>query len=180
MKSITVNVLNQKSIQKALGELIAYREKLKNLPDLILKAAAERLDEIIGEQAPAGMAGRWKPPEYDADSGGWVIVLDGVAEFFEFGTGIVGRNDHSGINDEWLDNLPPPYNDDWNSGPKIHRTPDDNYDDPDSYWIYKDDSGVHRTKGRPADPFLYRSVEQLKEEFAEIAKRVAKENGIGE
>lgn len=173
---IKVNPLNRSSIRKAYADLVSYKESLEQFPKLFVTALSERFNEILNSQAPAEATGMWSFYIIRGeDSAEGVFVFDGKVEFIEFGTGVIGLNNHDGINTEWLDRLPPPYNQGYNTGPSIVHFEDQNED----YWVYYDEGIRHWTQGVPADPFIYRSVKQLLEEKAKIARKVFKENRIG-
>lgn len=183
MKTLTVNLLSTKSLKETITALGEYKKQLEDLPGKIIEAAANRLQELIEENAvEAGYTGKVEITSISKD--GAEIALDGEAEFVEFGTGIVGEQNHAGIMEEWLSKLAPPYNVGWNTGKWI-RHPENGKD----YWLYKGEpdeysepyrkkEGLSITSGRPAHPFIYESVTQLEEEFVELAKKVARENGF--
>lgn len=161
-KIIKVNPLRITSIQKAIDELTAYRKLLAEFPKKYTDAMMEALKQFLAEEAPPSGLSMMRSV-YVIDNGNkaeGVVVFDGHVEFIEFGTGIIGLNLHEGINDEWLNALPPPYNIYWNTGTYIvhnKKSPTDL-----DYWKYKDESGKWvTTNGVPANPFMYRSVERL-------------------
>lgn len=161
-KTIRVNPLRASSIEKAIRQLEEYRKALEEFPKKYTEAMIEELKTIIAEEAPNSAIGMMKSVYVNnlGDKAEGVIVFDGHVEFIEFGTGIVGLNLHEGINDEWLNALPPPYNIYWNTGTFIvhdKKSPDDL-----DYWKYRNSEGKWvTTNGIPANPFLYRSVERL-------------------
>lgn len=161
-RTIKVNPLRQSSIQKAISELEAYKRLLEEFPIKYTEAMMEAFKSILMEEAPSSAQGMIKSVycENYGDHAEGVVVFDGHVEFIEFGTGIIGLNLHEGINDEWLNALPPPYNIYWNTGAYIvhdRKSPEDL-----DYWRYKDESGHWViTNGVPANPFMYRSVERL-------------------
>lgn len=158
-KTIKVNPLRLSSIQKAIRELQAYKKLLEEFPIKYTNAMMEALTGFLAEEAPSSAFGLMKSV-YVINNGSkaeGVVVFDGHVEFIEFGTGIIGLNLNEGINDEWLNALPPPYNIYWNTGAYIVHN-NEGLD----YWKYKDSSGKWvTTNGIPANPFMYRAVERL-------------------
>lgn len=174
-RTITVNPYRKSSIDKAINSLRAYRQLLVDFPKNYTEAMMNALKEFIAEEAPSSALGLMKSVyviNEDNHSQG-VVVFDGHVEFIEFGTGIIGLNLHEGINDEWLNNLPPPYNIYWNTGAYIVHEKHSPYDL--DYWRYKGEDGRwHITNGIPANPFMYRSVEKLIEAHRRIRNEVLK------
>ena len=168
MTVINVNPLSNSSIEHAEAALVAYKKTLAEFPYNFMRAMAKEMDSILKGQAPPEAQGLWNA--YAVQWEGYaeaVIMFEGRVEFIEFGTGIVGKKNHEGINEDWLDKLPPPYTG-YNQGPSIVHFDNENYD----YWVYREgDKGI-RTQGVPADPFIYRSFMELKEKRLEIAKYV--------
>lgn len=175
MTTFSVNPLSGKSINDTLIKLQNYKESLQRFPELFAKAIEEKLNEILEGQAPPMGQGLWTSyVSVGEDKSSAIFSFEGNVEFIEFGTGIVGKHNHDGINTDWLSKLPPPYTE-YNRGPCIVHFPDENMD----YWVYRDEQGMHRTQGIPADPFIYRSVQELMRQHAEIARDVFKKNNIG-
>lgn len=161
-KIIKVNPLRQSSIQKAIDELTEYKRLLANFPKEFTERMMDAFKEYLVEEAPQSGIALMKNIEvidYGNHAEG-VVVFDGHVEFIEFGTGIIGLQLHEGINDEWLNALPPPYNNYWNTGAYIVHAKHDVWDL--DYWRYRDESGKWvTTNGVPANPFMYRAVERL-------------------
>ena len=158
-RTIKVNPLRESTIRKAIADLEHYRKLLIEFPKNYVDAMMMALQEILAEEAPnEGI--RLLQNIYVNDFGDraeGVVVFDGHVEFIEFGTGIIGLNLNEGINDEWLNALPPPYNIYWNTGTYIVHDQEGL-----DYWRYQDDEGKWRiTNGIPANPFMWRSVEKL-------------------
>lgn len=189
MTTISVNPLNLKSVDDARYKLLAYKESLAQFPELYVKEVNRALNEILNGQAPPLAKGMWSSyttvggggfggnSEFGENSGigaSAIFMFDGKVEFIEFGTGVVGKNQHEGINTEWLDKLPPPYLE-YNRGPQIVHFNDENKD----YWVYYDEGGKHVTHGQPANPFIYRSVTELRNQYVDIAKNVFHKHNIG-
>ena len=161
---IKVNPFKTSSIESAITQLKAYRHGLKDLPKKLLDAYAQRLGEILAEQAPPEAQGLWTYDTQDTENGVvGIFTFKGEVEFIEFGTGIVGKEHHDGANMEWATKLPPPYTD-YESGPKINKKT--------HIWWYFDGQQVVFTKGQQANPFMYRSVQQLVDESNDIARKV--------
>lgn len=176
MTTIKVNPMSMKSITNAQKQLSAYKESLKDFPKMYAEALNKRFEEILGEEAPAMADGMWSSYVRYGDGGeaSGIIVFDQSVEFIEFGTGIVGKKNHADINMEWLKKLPPPYTE-YNAGPMIHHYEDENKD----YWAYFDGGKWNVTHGIAADPFIYRSVRKIMEEYADIARNVFGKNLFG-
>lgn len=174
---INVNPYRASSIAKAIKELKDYKSKLLTFSHTYMEAIGNRFNEILVEEAPPEAQGLWKKGEVeDTDNGARITFsFKGEAEFIEFGTGIVGKENHDGANMEWAEKLPPPYiKYETNLGITI---------DPKTHiWWYWNGSGYTGTKGRMADPFIYRSTTRLQEEAVEIAKKVMGmiQNGTGQ
>lgn len=183
MTVINVNPLSRKSIDRAQILLKEYKKTLEGFPELFVKEVQKELDSILKGEAPPEAQGLWRSYVMVKTSGGAtsndpeatasditktaeaVFVFEGQVEFIEFGTGIVGKNDHGDVNTDWLEKLPPPYTA-YNRGPTIVHFEDENMD----YWVYNDGGKLVRTQGQPANPFIYRSVQELLSKRAEIGK----------
>lgn len=189
MTTISVNPLNMRSVETARAKLVAYKESLEQFPEVYMREVNRVLNEILKSQAPAYAQNMWSSyvivggggfggdSEFGESTGigaSAIFLFDGKVEFIEFGTGIIGKNNHDGINADWLNKLPPPYTA-YNAGPQIHHFEDSNMD----YWVYFDEQGMHVTQGQPADPFIYRSVTELMSQYADIARNVFNKNRIG-
>lgn len=178
MTTIKVNPLNLNSIKRAVDILRDYRMKVSVFAYEYTKAVAEKFNDYLAIESPAYAHGLWMMRDViiEGNHVKCATVFNGEVEFIEFGTGYVGLTIHEGINDEWLDKLPPPYNVGWNTGqcivhvsiPKGDKSPMGAYD----FWVYFDEGKWIRTSGIPADPFIYRSVQRIWEERAMIAKEV--------
>ncbi len=173
---IKVNPYRVSSINNAIKELKEYKNKLMRFPHLFMETAGKRFEEILIEEAPPEAQSLWTRGEVeDTDNGASIkFTFAGEAEFIEFGTGIVGKENHDGANMEWAEKIPPPYTKyETNLGITI---------DPKTHiWWYWNGSGFTGTRGRSADPFIYRSFTRLREEIIEIAKQVMGiiQNGTG-
>lgn len=169
---IKVNPFRESSIRKAIAQLEAYKKLLQEFPMNYTNAMMESLRTFLEEEAPPEGIALMKSI-YVTDNGNkaeGVVVFDGHVEFIEFGTGIIGLNLHDGINDEWLNALPPPYNNYWNTGSFIVHGKEGL-----DYWKYRNEQGQWvTTNGIPANPFMYRAVERLIEEHRKIRNEVLK------
>ena len=170
---IQVNPYKTSSIKEALAELKALKKLLTEFPKEYSEALSRRLNEILEAEAPEEAKGKWTYRPEDTEEGSvWVFEFDGDVEFIEFGTGIVGKNNHAGINEEWGDKLPPPYTG-YESGHYINPITHE--------WHYWKDGKYIATTGEVANPFMYRSVQQLMKEYIDIARSVLRGgNGTGQ
>lgn len=168
MKTIKVNPLNQDSINNAIDELKAYEKMLREFPAKYTRALSEYLYQTLRIQEP-DMSDHWilDIREEDGKAKG-VFIFDGIVQFVEFGSGLIGSQNHDGINTEWLAHLPPPYNVGYESrkGGFAHYI--DRFGD--DYWIYPKNGRFYSTYGQKANPFIYRSVQELLEARAKIAR----------
>lgn len=161
---LNVNPLKTSSIEKAINDLKALKKAYIESPSAYIDAICERFNEILNEQSPEEAKGMWEYRAEEGDTGKMgVFHFQGAVEFIEFGTGIVGKENHDGANMEWAEKLPPPYTG-YESGhfinPITHQ------------WMYWKNGKWIVTTGREADPFIYRSVQQLLQESPEIARKV--------
>lgn len=170
---IRVNPYKTASIDKAIAELKSIKKLLVEFPKAYSDALSQRLNEILLTEAPEEAKGMWTyEPKESEDGSVWVFAFDGNVEFIEFGTGIVGKENHAGINEEWGDRLPPPYTG-YESGHMINPITHE--------WRYWDNGKWVVTTGVEANPFMYRSVQQLMTEYIDIARSVLRGgNGTGQ
>ena len=164
MKTINVNPLSLASIKKAKKELEDYKKLLQEFPSKYVHALSEYLYELLGEEAPQ-MSDHWILTfEEKENKATGIFIFDGICQFVEFGTGIIGEQAHDGINTDWLSKLPPPYNQGYNTGTYIRFK-----DNPErSYWVYNKNGRFYTTQGQRANPFIYRSVQELLDARANI------------
>ena len=170
MRTIKVNPLKISSINKAIKDLEDYKKKLKEFPRKYTEALTEFFVETLKVEAPQ-MTQHWVWDLRETDSGvKGVITFDEMVQFVEFGTGLVGSQNHEGINTEWLEKLPPPYNQGYESraGQTGHYTDKQGRD----YWVYEKNGRFYSTYGQKANPFIYRSVEELLEARKAIAENI--------
>lgn len=170
MKTIKVNPLSSKSISNAIAELEAYKKKLIEFPPKYVRALSEYMAQTLDAEAP-NLSSHWflELRETEEKTSG-VFIFDGIVQFVEFGSGLIGSNNHEGINTEWLAKLPPPYNTGYESrkGGFAHHLDKQGND----YWVYPKNGQFYSTYGQPANPFIYRSVQELLDARASIAKQV--------
>lgn len=173
--TINVNPLSLSSIRKAIKELEDYKKLLKDFPNKYTRALSEFLYQTLNEEAPQ-MSDHWiLSIEESENKATGIFIFDGIVQFVEFGSGFVGMQNHGGINMEWLSKLPPPYNQEYNSGNFIRFK-----EQPEkSYWVYKKNGHFYTTQGQQANPFIYRSVQQLLEARANIGHNLLLYNKIG-
>ena len=175
MTVINVNPLSQSSIKNAIKELENYKKMLKEFPNKYTRALSEYLAELLNAEAPQ-MTHHWILTYEESEkkvSG--VFIFDGICQFIEFGTGIVGMGANDGINDDWLSKLPPPYNQGYNTGTYIRYK-----DNPEkSYWVYPKNGRFYSTQGQRANPFIWRSVQELLDSRANIAHNLLMLNSMG-
>lgn len=171
-RTITVNPLSQTSISNAVKELKAYKKMLQEFPEKFTTALVEEFKKILSTEAPNGatdlVVDTYVTVEGNVARG--VVVFDGKVQFIEFGTGVVGLRNHGGINQEWLDKLNG-YSPDYNKGVKIVHVVEGEDNDKD-FWVFQKNGQYYTTHGQPANPFIYRSVNELLEKRAEIARAV--------
>lgn len=175
MRTITVNPLSQKSIQSAIKQLEAYKKMLQDFPSKYVRALSEYMAQTLDAEAP-NLSHHWfLELKESEDKTQGIFIFDGEMQFVEFGSGLIGSNNHEGINTDWLAKLPPPYNKGYESrkGGFAHHTDKEGND----YWVYPKDGKFYSTYGQPANPFIYRSVQQLLDARASIARGIL---GIGE
>lgn len=168
MKSIKVNPLSQSSIKQAIKDLEKYRQLLKEFPDKYTKALSQFLYESLRANAPY-MFDHWIMDIREKENGcEGVFIFDGIVQFVEFGSGVIGESFHDGINDEWLSKLPPPYNTGYgsNAGGIGHYLDKNGVD----YWVYPKNGQYYSTYGQRANPFIYTSVQELLQARKDIAK----------
>lgn len=160
---ITINMLSQKSIEKAAEQLTKYTEELEDKCTLLTVKLAEK-----GIQTA-----RMKIASYDAVYTGqllesinyergaviqngdeWIVYTDCPwAKFVEFGTGIVGKGS--------------PHPDTSIVGWKYDVNEHGEYG-----WFYFRDGEWHWTKGMPSRPFMYETAMELRQNIVKIAKEV--------
>lgn len=175
-KIIKVNPLKLSSINKAIKDLEKYRKTLREFPEKYVRALSEFFAQTLSIEAP-NMTSHWVMDIRETDKGvKGVFIFDGLVQFVEFGSGLVGSMNHEGINDEWLSKLPPPYNIGYesNKGGFAHYLDKQGVD----YWVYPKEGRFYSTYGQKANPFIYRSVNELLEKRAEIFEQV-RNAGLG-
>lgn len=160
---ITVNILSQKSIDKAVQRLTEYTEEIDDKCNQLAKILAQKGVETS----------RMKIAQFDAIYTGellesinyekgaviqngseWIVYTDCLwAKFVEFGTGIVGKKN--------------PHPDTGIIGWKY-----DVNEHGESGWFYYRDGEWHWTKGMPSRPFMYETSMELMKVITKTAKEV--------
>ena len=170
MKNIQVNILDPKSVDKAIKELNAYKKevetKTKTLAQRLIDLGADivrmkivSMGAYYSGELLSGVDGYYSP----ALNAGFIRVTSDHVAFVEFGTGIVGQqNPHT--NGEYLSKASWGYA----TGSKIFTTQDGRVG-----WIYPtDDGGFRFTEGMNSRPFMYETALELERQYAQIAKEV--------
>lgn len=170
MRNIKVNILDPKSIDKALKALNKYKQEVEQktvalaqrLTDLgadivrmkIIEMGAYATGELL-----SGVDGYFSPTL----NAGFIRVTSDHVAFVEFGTGVVGQqNPHK--NGEYLSLASWGYA----TGSKIFTTKDGRVG-----WIYPtDDGGFRFTEGMESRPFMYETALELERQYAKVAKEV--------
>lgn len=157
-RTIKVNPYSASSIDKAIDYLKRYKKAMTEFAMEYPAIVLDVLDTLLTTNAPASVNGEWTilDVSMNGNHAEGFVVFNGAVQFIEFGTGIIGEMNHGGINPEWLEKLPPPYNVGYNTGKKIIHV-NKGLD----YWWYHDGTKFVMTSGVPADPFIYRSVQQV-------------------
>lgn len=167
-KTITINPISVKSIDKAIEEVENYRtqmnRQIKALSDAIERRGAEILREKIaqtthGQGELAKSISTWSEKIDSSKVRTYIRLNSPYAAYVEFGTGIKGI----GVEGESVKH---PYADSvgWVHDVNKHG---------EKGWVYKDDDGeFYWTKGHEANPILYETLQQLKAEFPSIVRGV--------
>ena len=157
MKNIQVNILDPKSVDKAIKELNAYKKEVETktialaqrLTDLgadIVRMKIVSMGAYDSGELLSGVDGYFSP----SLNAGFIRVTSDHVAFVEFGTGVVGQqNPHQ-------------------TGSKIFTTQDGRVG-----WIYPtDDGGFRFTEGMVSRPFMYETAVELERQYMQIAKEV--------
>lgn len=170
MKNIQVNILDPKSIDKAIKELNKYKKEVENktvtlvqrLTDLganLVRVKIVEMGAYATGELLSGVDGYFSPTL----NAGFIRVTSDHVAFVEFGTGVVGQqNPHK--SGEYLSLASWGYA----TGGKIFTTKDGRVG-----WIYPTDEGGFRfTEGMPSRPFMYETALELERQYMQIAKEV--------
>jgi hypothetical protein len=170
VKKITVNVLDPKSVEKAIKQLNAYKkevetkttelaQRLTNLGADIARIKIVEMGAYYSGELLSGVSGYFSPTL----NAGFIRVTSDHVAFVEFGTGVVGQsNPHR--NGEYLSLASWGYV----TGSKIFTTKDGKVG-----WVYPtDDGGFKFTEGMPSRPFMYETALELERQYAQIAREV--------
>jgi hypothetical protein len=170
VKTISVNLNEDKSIKNAIKELQRYKKEIEAKTRLLLQRLTDEGAEIArikivslgayySGELLSGVDGYFSP----SLNAGFVRVTSDHVAFVEFGTGVKGQSSpHK--NGEYLAKASWSYA----SGAKIFTTQDGRVG-----WIYPtDDGGFRFTEGMPSRPFMYETALELQRNFQRIAKEV--------
>ena len=170
MKNIKVNILDPKSIDKAIKELNKYKKEVENktvalaqrLTDLganLVRVKIVEMGAYATGELLSGVEGYFSPTL----NAGFIRVTSDHVAFVEFGTGVVGQQ-HPHKNGEYLSLASWGYA----TGSKIFTTKDGRIG-----WIYPtDDGGFRFTEGMQSRPFMYETALELERQYAKVAKEV--------
>jgi hypothetical protein len=170
VKNIKVNILDPKSIDKAIKAINKYKQEVEQKT----VALAQRLTDLGAEivrmkivemgayatgELLSGVDGYFSPTL----NAGFIRVTSDHVAFVEFGTGVIGQqNPHK--NGEYLSLASWGYA----TGSKIFTTKDGKIG-----WIYPtDDGGFRFTEGMGSRPFMYETALELERQYAKVAKEV--------
>jgi hypothetical protein len=170
VKNIQVNILDPKSVEKAIKELNAYkkevetktRELAQRLTDLgadIVRMKIVGMGAYYSGELLSGVDGYFSP----SLNAGFIRVTSDHVAFVEFGTGVVGQaSPHT--SGEYLSKASWGYA----TGSKIFTTKDGRVG-----WIYPtDDGGFRFTEGMKSRPFMYETALELERQYEQIAREV--------
>ena len=170
MKNIQVNILDPKSIDKAIKEINKYKKEVENktvvlaqrLTDLganLVRVKIVEMGAYATGELLSGVDGYFSPTL----NAGFIRVSSDHVAFVEFGTGVVGQqNPHK--SGEYLALASWGYA----TGSKIFTTKDGKVG-----WIYPtDDGGFRFTEGMKSRPFMYETALELERQYMQIAKEV--------
>ena len=170
MRNIQVNILDPKSVDKAIKELNKYKKEVENktvalvqrLTDLgadIVRVKIVEMGAYATGELLSGVEGYFSPTL----NAGFIRVTSDHVAFVEFGTGVVGKNNpHKSA--EYLSLASWGYA----TGSKIFTTKDGKVG-----WIYPtDDGGFRFTEGMKSRPFMYETALELERQYMQIAKEV--------
>lgn len=170
MKKITVNILDPKSVEKAIKQLNDYKQEVETKTTALAQKLTELGAEIVrmkivemgayySGELLSGVGGYFSPTL----NAGFIRVTSDHVAFVEFGTGVVGQaNPHK--NAEYMALASWGYV----TGSKIFTTKDGK-----TGWVYPtDDGGFRFTEGMPSRPFMYETALELERQYMQIAKEV--------
>lgn len=160
--------LNPEDIQKAINEVRAFQEELRQA----VKGLCEELLEIGTSHAKVSVANLQAVDTgslmasighgaYDPQTHTGIIYAGGYhAVFVEFGTGVIGEeNPHPGLNDGTVADFAV-----LGSNGTMYTGYDTNGHGESGWWYKPDSGGRYRwTKGMPARPFMYNTFKYLEE-----------------
>lgn len=163
MPTIKIN-LSEKSIDDAIAQVRAYREKIERFEENAVRIATEMGVETAKDFAmymnayDSGELVNGIIAEYK-DGKGYVVSTAPHSAFVEMGTGVRGKEQPN----------PGDYIPGW--------TYDKNEYGEDGWFYIGKDGKRHWTKGMPSRPFMYETAKVLKESKNWIALQALKEGG---
>lgn len=170
MKNIKVNILDPKSIDKAIKALNKYKQEVEQktvalaqrLTDLgadIVRMKIVEMGAYATGELLSGVDGYFSPTL----NAGFIRVTSDHVAFVEFGTGVaLGNTIHP--NAEYLAKA----GWDYGVGEHIFTTKYGKIG-----WIYPtDDGGFRFTEGMGSRPFMYETALELERQYAKVAKEV--------
>lgn len=167
---VTINPLDQSSIDKAIEELNKYKKKLEKLPEkLAVKMQSEGYIYAQSHLPPIGDQNLPAILERGQRGDSYTIEASGCLPFVEFGTGVVGRA--GGYpNTEYIDQA----GWDYASGPRVHTTKAGRIG-----WTYFNEARGHFmfTEGIAPGAFMYGAVQYMVGNYLQWAKEELNSNG---
>ena len=161
-KTITVKTLSVSSIDNAIKEVRGRKQLTEKRIREIAYRLGERGEEIAKQKCGEYTNGTGELEEsiwcdVKVTGGKFKVIIHAdtpYAAYVEFGTGIVGEaSKHPNFSRRG-----------WTYDVNNHGL---------EGWVYEDDAGDHYwTQGQPAKPFMWETVQQLKEEFPDIVREV--------
>lgn len=155
--------LSQSSIRKAIREIMQFEKEIIEKTEKFAKRLADEgviLAKIKISQYPAWDTGELlnsimnEPGELITNGSQWIIYTGcEYAQFVEFGTGIVGKqNPHPDLASA-----------NWKYDVNEHG---------EKGWMYYKDGEWHWTKGMSSRPFMYETARDLRNLIPKIAKEI--------
>lgn len=170
--NIKIELGNKNSIQKAIKEIERYKKTLKSKVETFLLRVGELGVNIANTyisaySIPSEVIGQIKIQKGDiVVSGGTIqiIITNDEALFWEYGTGLVGKDNPHIDTNGWTYNV-----NDYKKG-WVYKGLGTAYS-----WELQDKNGVYFTKGMPSQPFMYQTYNDLlKNNWSQIIS-IAKE-----
>lgn len=153
--------LNTQSIDKAIAKIQDYRKSVQEKVNELCR----RLAEMGATSVSIGYARAIYSGKKDISvsvekiSDGYSIVAEGESVMFvEFGTGVTYGNGH-------------PQAGELGMGPGTYPDGKGHWDDPDGWWIPRENGGGH-TYGNPPSMTMYRTARELQDVVLHVAREV--------